>query len=222
MNGGIRAKEVRVIAPDGEQIGIKSIQEAMWLANQLELDLVEVAPDARPPVTKIMDYGKFKYEQSVRDREARKNQTRTVIKEVRLRPSTGEHDYQMVRRRAEDFLMHGDKVKVTIRFRGRENERPELGRNLVDRLVSEIGDIVTVEQSPRKEGRQMHAVLAPNAAAIKRRKEEAEADEAEADESQPVEADADEVRADTGEADEARAADDASDDLETAPADEEE
>lgn len=211
-----------MIAPDGEQIGIKSIQEAMWLANQLELDLVEVAPDARPPVTKIMDYGKFKYEQSVRDREARKNQTRTVIKEVRLRPSTGEHDYQMVRRRAEDFLMHGDKVKVTIRFRGRENERPELGRNLVDRLVSEIGDIVTVEQSPRKEGRQMHAVLAPNAAAIKRRKEEAEADEAEADESQPVEADADEVRADTGEADEARAADDASDDLETAPADEEE
>lgn len=211
-----------MIAPDGEQIGIKSIQEAMWLANQLELDLVEVAPDARPPVTKIMDYGKFKYEQSVRDREARKNQTRTVIKEVRLRPSTGEHDYQMVRRRAEDFLMHGDKVKVTIRFRGRENERPELGRNLVDRLVSEIGDIVTVEQSPRKEGRQMHAVLAPNAAAIKRRKEEAEADEAEADESQPVEADADEVRADTVEADEARAADDASDDLETAPADEEE
>ncbi len=219
-----------MIAPDGEQIGIKSIQEAMWLANQLELDLVEVAPDARPPVTKIMDYGKFKYEQSVRDREARKNQTRTVIKEVRLRPSTGEHDYQMVRRRAEDFLMHGDKVKVTIRFRGRENERPELGRNLVDRLVSEIGDIVTVEQSPRKEGRQMHAVLAPNAAAIKRRKEEAEADEteadearadaAEADELQPVEAD--EARADTVEADEAQAADDTSDDLETAPADEEE
>lgn len=172
MNGGIRAKEVRVVAPDGEQIGVKKLQEALWLANQLELDLVEVAPNARPPVAKIMDYGKYKYEQSVRDREARKNQTRTVIKEVRLRPAIGEHDYQMVRRRAEKFLMHGDKVKVTVRFRGRENERPELGRQMVERLVTDIGDICSLEQAPRKEGRLMNAVLAPNMPAVKRRKEE--------------------------------------------------
>jgi translation initiation factor IF-3 len=194
VNGSIRAREVRVVAPDGEQIGIKKLEEALWLANQLDLDLVEVAPNARPPVAKIMDYGKFKYEQSVRDREARKNQTKTVIKEVRLRPSIGEHDYQMVRRRAEMFLMHGDKVKVTVRFRGRENERPELGREMVSRLLGDIGDIATVEQSPRKEGRMMHAVLAPNAPAIKRRKAEAaealgeaaalaEAEDKEADES---------------------------------------
>ena len=183
MSGGIRAKEVRVVAPDGEQIGVKKLQEALWLANQLDLDLVEVAPNARPPVCKIMDYGKYKYEQSVRDREARKNQTRTVIKEVRLRPAIGEHDYQMVRRRAEKFLMHGDKVKVTVRFRGRENERPELGRDMVERLVAEIGDICSVEQAPRKEGRLMNAVLAPNMAAVKRRKEdEAAADEAAEDE----------------------------------------
>ncbi len=183
MNGGIRAKEVRVVAPDGEQIGVKKLQEALWLANQLELDLVEVAPNARPPVAKIMDYGKYKYEQSVRDREARKNQTRTVIKEVRLRPAIGEHDYQMVRRRAEKFLMHGDKVKVTVRFRGRENERPELGRDMVERLVAEIGDICSVEQAPRKEGRLMNAVLAPNMAAVKRRKEdEAAVDETAEDE----------------------------------------
>jgi translation initiation factor IF-3 len=183
VNGGIRAKEVRVVAPDGEQIGVKKLQEALWLANQLELDLVEVAPNARPPVAKIMDYGKYKYEQSVRDREARKNQTRTVIKEVRLRPAIGEHDYQMVRRRAEKFLMHGDKVKVTVRFRGRENERPELGRDMVDRLVAEIGDICSLEQTPRKEGRLMNAVLAPNMAAVKRRKEdEAAADEVAEDE----------------------------------------
>ncbi len=168
-----------MVAPDGEQIGVKKIEEALWLARQLDLDLVEVAPQARPPVTKIMDYGKFKYEQSVRDREARKNQTRTVIKEVRLRPSIGEHDYQMVRRRAEKFLMHGDKVKVTVRFRGRENERPELGREMVQRLVEDIGDITSVEQNPRKEGRLMHAVLAPNAANIKRRKDEEAAQEAE-------------------------------------------
>ncbi len=165
-----------MVAPDGEQIGIKKLEEAIWLANQLDLDLVEVAPNARPPVAKIMDYGKFKYEQSVRDREARKNQTRTVIKEVRLRPSIGEHDYQMVRRRAEKFLLHGDKVKVTVRFRGRENERPEAGREMVTRLVDDIGDIAVIEQSPRKEGRMMHAVLAPNATAIKRRIAEGDVD----------------------------------------------
>jgi translation initiation factor IF-3 len=174
VNGAIRAKEVRVVAPDGEQIGIKETREALWLAEQLGLDLVEVAPNARPPVCRLMDYGKYKYEQSVKDREARKKQTRTVIKEVRMRPGIGKHDYEIVRRRAEKFLMHGDRVKVALRFRGRENERPEFGAALVTQLVEDLGGIVTLEQAPRKEGRMMHAVLAPNMTAINRlRKEQA-------------------------------------------------
>jgi len=161
VNGNIRAKEVRVVAPDGSQVGIKQLQEAMWLADQLGMDLVEVAPEAKPPVCKIMDYGKFKYENSVRDREARKKQTRTVIKEIRLKPRIGDHDYEMFLRRSKQFLSEGDKLKVTVRFRGRENERPELGFNLIGRLVDDLGDYVTIEQRPSKEGRSMTAVLAP-------------------------------------------------------------
>ncbi|MDH3193691.1 MAG: translation initiation factor IF-3, partial [Acidimicrobiia bacterium] len=165
INGNIRAKEVLVIAPDGSQIGTKKIEEAVWLADQLGLDLVEVAPEARPPVCKIMDYGKHKYEQSVRDREARKKQTRTVIKEIRLKPRIGDHDYEMFLNRSLKFLSEGDKLKVTVRFRGRENERPELGLNLIGRLVGDLGDYVTMEQHPSKEGRSMTAVLAPTSLA---------------------------------------------------------
>ncbi len=161
-----------MVAPDGEQIGIKETREALWLAEQLGLDLVEVAPNARPPVCRLMDYGKYKYEQSVKEREARKKQTKTVIKEVRLRPGIGIHDYEIVRRRAEKFLMHGDRVKVAVRFRGRENERPEFGAALVNKLVEELGGIVNLEQAPRREGRMMHAVLAPNMTAINRLKKD--------------------------------------------------
>ncbi len=182
VNGNIRAHEVRVVAPDGSQIGIKKLQEAMWLADQLGMDLVEVAPGARPPVCKIMDYGKYKYEQSVRDREARKKQTRTVIKEIRLKPRIGDHDYQMFLRRSKQFLSEGDKLKVTVRFRGRENERPELGLNLIGRLVDDLGEYVTIEQRPSKEGRSMTAVLAPTAAARALGKAKAAAVEAEASE----------------------------------------
>lgn len=146
------------------------------------MDLVEVAPDANPPVCRLMDYGKFKYEQSVRDREARKNQTKTVIKEVRLRPSTGEHDYQMVLRRVEKFINQGSKVKVAVRFRGRENERPQMGIDMVNRLVGDLGMIVNVDQPPRKEGRMMNAMLTPNMTEVKRirkarRKAEREAEQ---------------------------------------------
>ncbi len=170
-----------MVAPDGEQIGIKETREALWLAEQLGLDLVEVAPNARPPVCRLMDYGKYKYELSVKEREARKKQTKTVIKEVRLRPGIGKHDYEIVRRRAEKFLMHGDRVKVAVRFRGRENERPEFGAALVHQMVEELGGIVNLEQAPRREGRMMHAVLAPNMTAINRlRKEMATAQAAEA------------------------------------------
>ncbi len=154
-----------MVAPDGSQIGVKKLEEALWLADQLDLDLVEVAPAARPPVCKIMDYGKYKYEQSVRDREARKKQTRTVIKEVRMKPRIGDHDYEMLMRRSLHFLEEGDKVKVTIRFRGRENERPELGLRLINRLVDDLGEYAVVEQTPQKEGRTMTAVIAPSAAA---------------------------------------------------------
>ncbi|GBD85673.1 translation initiation factor IF-3 [bacterium BMS3Abin02] len=133
----------------------------MWLAEQLGLDLVEVAPSANPPVCRLMDYGKYKYEQSVKSREARKNQTRTVIKEVKFKPRIGDHDYEIKRNRVLKFLEHGDRVKITIWFRGREMSRPELGLKIIDRLVEEIGDAAKVEQAPRQEGRNMHMILVP-------------------------------------------------------------
>ncbi len=161
VNGYIRAQEVRVIAPDGTQIGVKKLAEALWLADQLELDLVEVAPDARPPVCRLMDYGKFKYEQSVRDREARKKQTKTVIKEARLTPRIAEHDFQLQVRKTTEWLDDGDKVKVTLRFRGRERERPEYGERVLIRLVEAIGDHAIVEQAPSLDGRNMVMTLIP-------------------------------------------------------------
>jgi translation initiation factor IF-3 len=161
VNGYIRAVEVRVVAPDGSQIGIKKIREALWLADQLGLDLVEVAPDANPPVCRLMDYGKYKYEMSVKAREARKKQTRTVIKEVKFKPKIGEHDYLIKQRRTIEFLSEGDKVKVTIWFRGREAQRPELGLRILDRLAAEVADYGTIEQTPSQEGRNMTMVLGP-------------------------------------------------------------
>jgi len=152
---------VRLVAPDGGQIGIKSIDEARWLASELGLDLVEVAAEARPPVVRMMDYGKFKYDQSVRDREARKKQTRTVVKEVQFRPKIGISDYEVKRRRVVKFLAHGDKVKCTMRFRGRELSHPELGRDILQRLVDDLGEQAVVEIMPKLEGRQITMVLAP-------------------------------------------------------------
>lgn len=177
-----------MVAPDGSQVGVKKIEEALWLAEQLDLDLVEVAPNARPPVCKIMDYGKYKYEQSVRDREARKKQTRTVIKEVRMKPRIGDHDYEMLMRRSLHFLTDGDKVKVTIRFRGRENERPELGLNLINRLLDDLGEYATVEQAASKEGRTMTSVIAPTAAAraLKKQQEEEKKEQAAQSDAEPA------------------------------------
>jgi len=161
VNGAIRAKEVLVIAPDGAQIGVKKLNEAMWLAEQLDLDLVEVAPNAKPPVCRLMDYGKYKYEQSVKAREARKKQTRTTIKELRMKVRIGEHDFDITRRKAQEFLAEGDKVKVTIRFRGREQERPAFGKDLLDRLAEDLSYWGAVEQTPKLEGRSMTMVIAP-------------------------------------------------------------
>lgn len=149
------------MAPDGSQIGVKKLAEALWLAEQLDMDLVEVAPTAKPPVCKIMDYGKYKYEQSVRDREARKNQTKTVIKETRLTPRIAEHDFDLQARRTAEWLSEGDKVKVTVRFRGRERERPEFGERVLRRLVESVEDLGQIEQPPSFEGRQMVMVLGP-------------------------------------------------------------
>ncbi len=165
MNGYIRAAEVRVVAPDGTQIGVKKLTEALWLADQLGLDLVEVAPTAKPPVCKIMDYGKFKYEQSVKDREARKKQTRTVIKETRLTPRIAEHDFLLQAKRTAEWLDGGDKVKVTVRFRGRERERPEFGERVLHRLAETVAESGAVEQAPSLEGRNLTMTLAP----VKRR-----------------------------------------------------
>ena len=154
-------KRVRLIAPDGGQIGEKDIDEARWLANELGLDLVEVAPDARPPVVRMMDYGKYKYDQSVKAREARKNQTRTVIKEVQFRPKIGASDFDVKKKRVIKFLRQGDKVKCTMRFRGREVAHPELGRNILQRLQNDVDAYAEVETMPRLEGRNMTMVLVP-------------------------------------------------------------
>ncbi|MCH8982846.1 MAG: translation initiation factor IF-3 [Acidobacteria bacterium] len=161
VNGAIRAKEVRVVAPDGSQIGVKKLSEALWLAEQLDLDLVEVAPKAKPPVCRLMDYGKYKYEQSIKQREARKNQTRTTIKELRMKVRIGDHDFDITSRKTHDFLADGDKVKFTIRFRGREQERPGFGKDLLDRVAEAVSEVGTVEQAPKIEGRSMTMVLAP-------------------------------------------------------------
>jgi len=166
-----------VVAPDGEQIGVKKLNEALWLAEQLDLDLVEVAPNAKPPVCRLMDYGRYKYEQSVKQREARKKQTRTTIKELRMRVRIGEHDFDITRRKTKEFLEDHDKVKVTIRFRGRERERPEFGRVLMDRLADAVAEVGTIEQAPKIEGGSMTMVLAPVRQQRSSRSEQPQTDE---------------------------------------------
>jgi len=182
VNGYIRAKEVRVVAPDGSQIGVKKLSEALWLADQLDLDLVEVSPDSKPPVCRLMDYGKHKYELSVRDREARKKQTKTVIKESRLTPRIAEHDFQLQVRKTAEWLGEGDKVKVTVRFRGRERERPEFGRKLIDRMLEELGESAVLEQDAEFTNRDMSVVLAPSRKRRTDRKQVSDVDTPEKDE----------------------------------------
>ena len=178
VNDKIKAKEVRVVAPDGSQIGVKTKEEAMWLANQLDMDLVEVAPEAKPPVCRLMDYGKFRYEQSVKNRESRKKQVKTVIKEVKYRPKIDDHDFDTKNKKAESFLMEGHKVKVTMMFRGREVTHPEIGRALLERMVAELEGVAVVETPPALEGRNMTMLLAPDQKAKARRKAAAAAQEA--------------------------------------------
>ncbi len=157
--------EVRLVGPEGEQVGIVSIGKALDLAAEADLDLVEVAPMARPPVCKLMDYGKFKYENAQKAREARRNQAMTVIKEMKLRPKIDPHDYETKKGHVERFLKAGDKVKITIMFRGREQSRPELGFRLLQRLAEDITELGYVESSPKQDGRHMILVVAPHRAA---------------------------------------------------------
>jgi translation initiation factor IF-3 len=164
VNEQIRAREVRLVGPEGEQVGIVPLERALQLAADVDLDLVEVAPMARPPVCKLMDFGKFKYESALKAREARRNQQQTVIKEMKLRPKIDPHDYETKKGHVVRFLKAGDKVKVTIMFRGREQSRPELGFRLLRRLSEEISELGFVESSPKQDGRNMIMVLAPHRA----------------------------------------------------------
>src|ERR1019366_7046007 len=180
INDRIRVPEVRLVGPNGEQVGIVRVEDALRLAAESDLDLVEVAPMAKPPVAKLMDFGKFKYEAAIKEREARKNQVNTVIKEIKFRPKIDPHDYATKKGHVERFLKAGDKVKVTIMFRGREQSRPELGYRLLQRLAEDIGELGFVESTPKQDGRNMIMVIGPTkkkaeAKAEQRRKREGEA-----------------------------------------------
>ena len=170
VNERIRVPEVRLIGPAGEQVGIVRIEDALRVAADADLDLVEVAPEAKPPVCKIMDYGKFKYETAQKLRESRKNQQQTVVKEQKLRPKIDPHDYETKKGHVIRFLEAGSKVKVTIMFRGREQSRPELGYRLLQRLGADVADHGFIETSAKQDGRNMTMVLAPHRGAKTRAK----------------------------------------------------
>jgi len=161
INGEIDAPEIRLIGSDGEQLGVVSLREAMQKAEDAELDLVEIAPTAAPPVCRIMDYGKFKYQEQKKQHEARLKQKQIQVKEVKFRPGTDENDYQIKLRNMSRFLEEGDKVKVTLRFRGREMAHQEFGVAQLKRIETDLAELGTVEQFPKLEGRQMVMVLSP-------------------------------------------------------------
>ncbi|TKD67884.1 translation initiation factor IF-3 [Pseudalkalibacillus hwajinpoensis] len=161
VNEGIRAREVRLVGADGNQIGVKSKNEALEMARNANLDLVMVAPNAKPPVCRIMDYGKFRYEQQKKDKETRKKQKIITVKEVRLSPNIEEHDFNTKLRNARKFLEKGDKVKASIRFRGRMITHSDIGKKVLEHLAEDCKDISTVESKPKMEGRSMFLILAP-------------------------------------------------------------
>ncbi|MDR9396577.1 translation initiation factor IF-3 [Pontimonas sp.] len=161
INDRIRASEVRLVGPEGEQVGVVRVDIALRLAQESDLDLVEVSPNSNPPVVKIMDYGKFKYEAAQKAKEARKNQANTVLKEVRFRLKIDTHDYETKRKRAESFLQQGDKVKAMILFRGREQSRPEQGVRLLQRFAEDVAEFGQVESTPTIDGRNMVMVIGP-------------------------------------------------------------
>ena len=167
INSRIRAREVRLIDENGTQVGIVTAREAISLAEERGLDLVEVAPNAVPPVCRLLDYGKFRYEQSQKEREARKNQKQAELKQIRLMPKTDEHDMGVKANQARRFILRGDKVKFNVRFRGREMAHPDIGRKMLEQIAEQLRDISVVEQKPLMEGRVLSLLLAPTAKVIK-------------------------------------------------------
>jgi len=161
INERIRVSEVRLIDEEGKQVGIVPTEQAMQRATDKDLDLVEVAPDARPPVARLLDYSKYRYEQEQKAKAARKHQQQINVREIKLRPKIAVHDYETKKGHVERFLRQQDKVKVTIMFRGREQAHPERGRNLLQRLYEDIEDLAVIEQEPLQEGRNMSMLLAP-------------------------------------------------------------
>ena len=195
INDRIRVPEVRLVGPNGEQVGIVRVKDALRLAAEADLDLVEVAPMAKPPVAKLMDYGKFKYENAMKDRESRKKQVNTVIKEIKLRPKIDQHDYETKKGHDERFLAAGDKVKVTIMFRGREQSKPELGFRLLQRLAEDVTELGVVESKPKQDGRNMTMVFGSTrnkaqAQAARRKEQEQKKRERKGPESEAPEQDA--------------------------------
>ncbi|KRB75781.1 translation initiation factor IF-3 [Nocardioides sp. Root190] len=182
----MRVPEVRLVGPNGETVGIVSTDQALKLAQEADLDLVEIAPMGKPPVCKLMDYGKFKYENAQKAREARRNQTNVIIKEMKLRPKIDAHDYETKKGHVVRFLKAGDKVKITIMFRGREQHRPELGYRLLQKLAEDVEELGFIESNPKQDGRNMVMVLGPH-----KKKAEAKAEVKAAKEERRAEREAD-------------------------------
>jgi translation initiation factor IF-3 len=167
INERIGVREVRLVDEDGKQIGVIDTKEALQMAQERDLDLVEVAPDSRPPVARLLDYSKYKYEQEQKAKAARKHQQQINVREIKLRPKIADHDYRTKKGHVERFLKGGDKVKVTIMFRGREQAHPERGRMLLQRLFDDLDGLGVIEQAPLQEGRNMHMLLAPSKEAVR-------------------------------------------------------
>jgi translation initiation factor IF-3 len=167
INERIRVPKVRLIGADGEQLGVVEINEALKRAQEADLDLVEVAPNSKPPVTRLLDYSKYKYEQEQKQKQARKHQQQVNIREIKLRPKIADHDYETKKGHVERFLRHQDKVKITIMFRGREQAHPERGRALLQRLFEDLDGLAVIESQPLQEGRNMSMLLAPGKEAVK-------------------------------------------------------
>ena len=177
INERIRVPKVRLIGAEGEQLGIVEIAEAMKRAQDAELDLVEVAPGSKPPVTRLLDYSKYKYEQEQKQKAARKHQTQVNVREIKLRPKIANHDYETKKGHVERFLRQRNKVKITIMFRGREQAHPERGRDLLKRLFEDLDGLATIESEPLQEGRNMSMMLAPSKEAVAETKEDQKSDE---------------------------------------------
>ena len=179
INNGIRSKELRVIAPDGVQVGVLELKKALIIAEELNLDLVEISPDSKPPVARLMDYGKYKYEAAQRAKDSRKKSTNIVVKELKYRPKIARGDFNTKTSKVRKFLEDGHKVKLTIMFRGREVQHPELGRRILDEVSEQMEDIAVQESYPQLDGRNMIMVLSPDKKAIESMRKAKERNETE-------------------------------------------